>query len=132
MRSGRNARKRVTFLPVCVSDRIIHRDLKPSNIMVTLHDGTPVPRVIDFGISKATNQRLTEKTLFTRYSQMIGTPEYMSPEQAEMSGLDVDTRTEVYSPQSGAGNQHYFGSRRASRRHCGLYGLSDKCVQVPC
>jgi len=76
---------------------IIHRDLKPTNIMVTLHDGTPVPRVIDFGISKATNQRLTEKTLFTRYSQMIGTPEYMSPEQAEMSGLDVDTRTDVYS-----------------------------------
>jgi len=71
---------------------IIHRDLKPSNIMVTLHDGTPVPRVIDFGISKATNQRLTEKTLFTRYSQMIGTPEYMSPEQAEMSGLDVARR----------------------------------------
>ncbi|MHC4626159.1 MAG: serine/threonine protein kinase, partial [Planctomycetota bacterium] len=76
---------------------IIHRDLKPANVMVTLHDGTPVPRVIDFGISKATNQRLTEKTLFTRYSQMIGTPEYMSPEQAEMSGLDVDTRTDVYS-----------------------------------
>jgi serine/threonine protein kinase/tetratricopeptide (TPR) repeat protein len=76
---------------------IIHRDLKPSNVLVTLHDGTPVPKVIDFGISKATNQRLTEKTLFTRYSQMIGTPEYMSPEQAEMSGLDVDTRTDVYS-----------------------------------
>lgn len=76
---------------------IVHRDLKPSNIMITLHDGTPVPRVIDFGISKATNQRLTEKTLFTRYSQMVGTPEYMSPEQAEMSGLDVDTRTDIYS-----------------------------------
>ncbi|UCF14008.1 MAG: tetratricopeptide repeat protein [Phycisphaerales bacterium] len=76
---------------------IIHRDLKPANILVTLHDGTPVPKVIDFGISKATNQRLTEKTLFTRYAQLIGTPEYMSPEQAEMSGLDVDTRTDVYS-----------------------------------
>jgi serine/threonine protein kinase len=76
---------------------VIHRDLKPSNVMVTLHDGTPLPKVIDFGISKATNQRLTEKTLFTRYSQMIGTPEYMSPEQAEMSALDVDTRTDVYS-----------------------------------
>jgi serine/threonine protein kinase len=76
---------------------IIHRDLKPSNVMVTLQDGTPLPKVIDFGISKATNQRLTEKTLFTRYSQMIGTPEYMSPEQAEMSALDVDTRTDVYS-----------------------------------
>ncbi|MHC4145703.1 MAG: protein kinase domain-containing protein, partial [Planctomycetota bacterium] len=76
---------------------IIHRDIKPSNIMVTLHDGTPVPKVIDFGIAKATNQRLTEKTLFTRYAQMIGTPAYMSPEQAEMSGLDVDTRTDIYS-----------------------------------
>jgi serine/threonine protein kinase/tetratricopeptide (TPR) repeat protein len=76
---------------------IIHRDLKPSNVMVTLHDGRPVPKVIDFGIAKAVNQRLTEHTLFTRYSQMIGTPEYMSPEQAEMSGLDIDTRTDIYS-----------------------------------
>ena len=76
---------------------VIHRDLKPTNVMVTLQDGTPLPKVIDFGISKATNQRLTEKTLFTRYSQMIGTPEYMSPEQAEMSALDIDTRTDVYS-----------------------------------
>ncbi len=76
---------------------VIHRDLKPSNVMVTLQDGTPLPKVIDFGISKATNQRLTEKTLFTRYSQLVGTPEYMSPEQAEMSTLDIDTRTDVYS-----------------------------------
>ena len=76
---------------------IIHRDLKPSNIMVTLHDGEPVVKVIDFGIAKAVNQQLTEKTVFTRYSQMIGTPEYMSPEQAEMSGLDIDTGTDVFS-----------------------------------
>ena len=76
---------------------MIHRDIKPSNILVTLHDGKPVPKVIDFGIAKATNQRLTEKTLFTNFAQMIGTPAYMSPEQAEMSGLDVDTRTDVYS-----------------------------------
>ena len=76
---------------------IIHRDIKPSNVMVTLHDGKPVPKVIDFGIAKATSQRLTEKTLFTRYAQLIGTPEYMSPEQAEMSGLDVDTRADIYS-----------------------------------
>jgi serine/threonine protein kinase/tetratricopeptide (TPR) repeat protein len=76
---------------------IIHRDIKPSNVMVTLHDGRPVPKVIDFGIAKAINQRLTEQTLFTRYSQIIGTPEYMSPEQAEMSGLDIDTRTDIYS-----------------------------------
>ena len=76
---------------------IIHRDLKPSNIMITLHDGQPVVKVIDFGVAKATNQQLTEKTLFTAYGQMIGTPQYMSPEQAEMSGLDVDTRSDVYS-----------------------------------
>ena len=76
---------------------IIHRDLKPSNIMVTLHDGKPVPKVIDFGVSKALSQQLTEKTLFTAYGQMVGTPAYMSPEQAEMSGLDIDTRSDVYS-----------------------------------
>jgi len=76
---------------------IIHRDIKPTNVMVTLHDGTPVPKIIDFGIAKATNQRLTERTLFTEYNQFIGTPAYMSPEQAEMSGLDVDTRSDIYS-----------------------------------
>lgn len=77
---------------------IIHRDLKPSNILVTLYDGVPVPKVIDFGIAKAIgSQRLTDKTLFTRYSAMVGTPEYMSPEQAEMNGLDVDTRSDIYS-----------------------------------
>lgn len=76
---------------------IIHRDIKPSNVMVTLRDGKPVPKVIDFGIAKATSQRLTEKTLFTRYAQMIGTPAYMSPEQAEFSELDIDTRTDIYS-----------------------------------
>ncbi|MEZ6115726.1 MAG: serine/threonine-protein kinase [Pirellulaceae bacterium] len=76
---------------------VIHRDLKPNNVMVTLHDGVPVPKVIDFGVSKALSQPLTEKTLFTRYGQIVGTPQYMSPEQAEMSGLDVDTRSDVYS-----------------------------------
>ncbi len=76
---------------------VIHRDIKPSNVMVTLNDGAPHPMVIDFGIAKATHQKLTEKTLFTNYTQMIGTPAYMSPEQAEMSKLDVDTRTDVYS-----------------------------------
>src|SRR5688572_11315062 len=75
---------------------VIHRDLKPSNILVTLNDGVPWPMVIDFGIAKATHQRLTEKTLFTQFAQMIGTPAYMSPEQAEMSKLDVDTRTDIY------------------------------------
>jgi eukaryotic-like serine/threonine-protein kinase len=77
---------------------IIHRDLKPSNILVTLHDGVPVPKVIDFGIAKATSdQRLTDKTVFTAFEQFIGTPAYMSPEQAEMSGLDIDTRSDIYS-----------------------------------
>ena len=77
---------------------IIHRDLKPSNVLITLYDGEPVPKVIDFGIAKAVGQqRLTEKTLFTKYSAMIGTPQYMSPEQAELTGMDVDTRSDVYS-----------------------------------
>ena len=76
---------------------IIHRDIKPSNVMVTLHDGKPMVKVIDFGVAKAISQRLTEKTMFTEYGQMIGTPQYMSPEQAEMSALDVDTRSDIYS-----------------------------------
>jgi eukaryotic-like serine/threonine-protein kinase len=76
---------------------IIHRDIKPSNVLVTLHDGRPVPKVIDFGIAKATSGTLTDKTLFTEFRHMIGTPAYMSPEQAEMSGLDVDTRSDIYS-----------------------------------
>jgi len=75
---------------------IIHRDIKPSNVLVTLHDGAPVPKVIDFGIAKAIDQPLTEKTLFTRFEQFLGTPAYMSPEQAEMSGLDIDTRSDIY------------------------------------
>ena len=91
------------FIAVCEAVQhahqkgVIHRDLKPSNILVTLRDGRPVPKVIDFGISKAVNQRLTERTLFTEYGQMIGTPQYMSPEQAEMNELDVDTRSDIYS-----------------------------------
>ena len=76
---------------------IIHGDIKPSNIIVALHDGTPVPKVIDFGISKATEARLTDRQLFTAYAQLVGTPAYMSPEQAEMGGLDIDTRSDIYS-----------------------------------
>jgi serine/threonine protein kinase len=92
------------FLKICQAIQhahqkgIIHRDIKPSNILVTLHDGVPVPKVIDFGIAKATaGQTLTDKTLFTAFEQFLGTPAYMSPEQAEMSGLDIDTRSDIYS-----------------------------------
>jgi serine/threonine protein kinase/Flp pilus assembly protein TadD len=76
---------------------IIHRDLKPSNILVTLHDGVPVPKVIDFGVAKAMGRSLTEKAVYTAFTQLIGTPLYMSPEQVELSGLDVDTRSDIYS-----------------------------------
>jgi len=91
------------FIQVCKAVQhahqkgIIHRDLKPSNILVTLHDGEPVPKIIDFGVAKALGQRLTEKTLFTGFMHMVGTPAYMSPEQAELSGLDIDTRSDIYS-----------------------------------
>src|SRR5438876_3856213 len=90
------------FIQVCQAIQhahqkgIIHRDIKPSNILVTLHDGVAVPKVIDFGIAKATQGRLTDQTLFTAFEQFIGTPAYMSPEQAEMSGLDIDTRCDIY------------------------------------
>ncbi|MEO0484270.1 MAG: serine/threonine-protein kinase [Planctomycetota bacterium] len=76
---------------------VIHRDLKPGNILVQYQDGVPTPKVIDFGVAKAIDQRLTEKTIFTERGQLIGTPEYMSPEQAEMSGTDIDTRSDIYS-----------------------------------
>jgi len=91
------------FIQVCLAIQhahqkgVIHRDIKPSNVLVTLHDGVPVPKVIDFGIAKAIEEPLTDLTLFTPYAQLIGTPAYMSPEQAEMSGLDIDTRSDIYS-----------------------------------
>jgi serine/threonine protein kinase len=98
------ARERLElFLSVCQavqhahSKGVIHRDLKPSNILVAPHDGVPVVKVIDFGVAKAIGQQLTEKTIYTRFTQMIGTPPYMSPEQAEINALDVDTRSDVYS-----------------------------------
>ena len=75
---------------------MIHRDLKPSNILVTVLDSRPVPKIIDFGVAKAIAQPLTERPLYTELGMLIGTPEYMSPEQAEMTGLDIDTRTDVY------------------------------------
>jgi serine/threonine protein kinase/tetratricopeptide (TPR) repeat protein len=91
------------FVPVCRAIQhahqkgIIHRDIKPTNVLVTLQDGQPVPKVIDFGIAKAIDQRLTERTLFTQLGAIVGTPEYMSPEQAKLTGLDVDTRSDIYS-----------------------------------
>jgi serine/threonine protein kinase len=91
------------FIPICNAVQhahqkgIIHRDLKPGNVLVSLFDGKPIPKVIDFGIAKAANQALTQRTLYTQTGALIGTPEYMSPEQAQTSGLDVDTRTDIYS-----------------------------------
>src|SRR3989440_2081751 len=91
------------FVPVCHAIQhahqkgIIHRDIKPSNVMITLYDGKPVAKVIDFGVAKATEQKLTERTLFTEYGTVVGTLEYMSPEQAETSALGVDTRSDIFS-----------------------------------
>jgi serine/threonine protein kinase/Flp pilus assembly protein TadD len=91
------------FLPVCAAVQhahqkgIIHRDIKPSNILVGLYDGKPVPKIIDFGVAKAMGQKLTEQTLFTGFGAVIGTPEYMSPEQAQVENVDIDTRSDIYS-----------------------------------
>jgi eukaryotic-like serine/threonine-protein kinase len=91
------------FLNVCGAVQhahhkgIIHRDIKPSNVMVVSHDGTPVAKVIDFGVAKSIGQQLTDKTVYTQFVQLVGTPLYMSPEQAGESGLDVDTRSDIYS-----------------------------------
>src|SRR4029450_7904957 len=96
-------RERVTlFMQVCQAIQhahhkgVIHRDIKPSNVLITLYDDKPVPKVIDFGVAKATGGRLTERTMFTGFGQIVGTLEYMSPEQARLNALDVDTRGDIY------------------------------------
>ena len=129
-----STRERIAlFIPVCRAVQhahqkgVIHRDLKPSNVLVTEVDGKPLPKIIDFGVAKAIGQHLTEKTLVTMVGQAMGTPAYMSPEQAEMSGLDVDTRTDVYS----LGVMLYellVGRLPADPQELGLQGFMQRLV----
>src|SRR5262249_31178464 len=91
------------FPPICHAVQhahekgIIHRDLKPSNVLVAVYDNGPVPKVIDFGVAKALGEKLTERTMFTQFGQLVGTLEYMSPEQASFNAMDIDTRSDIYS-----------------------------------
>lgn len=144
--AGADLRERLgLFIQVCDAVQhahlrgIIHRDIKPENVLVTLHDGVPVPKVIDFGIAKATHAELTQKTMFTQHAQILGTPEYMAPEQAELRGLDIDTRADVYSLgvllyELLTGTARLTCGpcwRRASTRSCGPFGKSTRSVLRP-
>jgi serine/threonine protein kinase len=127
------AERLALFIKVCHAIQhahqkgIIHRDIKPSNVLVTLHDGEPVPKVIDFGIAKALGQKLTEKTFFTGFEQMIGTPAYMSPEQAEISGLDVD----IYSLfLKGDGSLWAMGDNYSGELGDGTYSSTNRPEQI--
>ena len=128
------------FVPVCNAIQhahqkgIIHRDIKPSNVLVTLYDGKPVAKVIDFGVAKATDQRLTERTMFTQFGQIVGTLEYMSPEQAEMGVLDIDSRSDIYSLgvvlyellTGSTPLQRRGSSRRPTSRFCGGFAMTTR------
>ena len=125
------------FIPVCQAVQhahqkgVIHRDLKPSNVLVALYDGKPVPKVIDFGVAKATGQKLTERTIFTEVGQIVGTLEYMAPEQAELNNLDIDTRADIYSLgvmlyELLAGSPPFTAQRFAARRSPRCCGSSAK------
>ena len=134
------------FVPVCQAIQhahqkgIIHRDIKPSNVLVALYDDRPVPKVIDFGVAKAAGQSLTDKTLLTGFGAVVGTPEYMSPEQANLNNLDIDTRSDVYSlgvllyellTGTHAGGQERAWARRRCWRSCASFGRSKPRGRAP-
>ena len=129
------------FVPVCQAIQhahqkgVIHRDIKPSNVLVALYDDRPVPKVIDFGVAKATGPQLSEQTILTGFGTVVGTPEYMSPEQATLNNLDIDTRSDVYAlgvllyellTGTHAGGSQEAWARRRCWRCCGSCARSSR------